>query len=201
MDIILECAKNFEKLLDISYECVVSKSRKAQRFVIDFKPTDFYHLAGLQYLTDIDIGRNRSKILTDILNGKVTDKELSKSAMFKRMETSRFDIPSRIRALRYLEDYIDANNYIYIYSLKNEYSTPSLINADYVIKSSSRVSRKEAYIFLRKRQETDNYLVVSFFVKGNERYGGQNLYWLSKTKKTGDEVKVLYRHPQYVAPE
>ena len=64
MDTLQECAENFKKLADtISYVFHVSKNKKVDVFSLDFKESDFHHVAGLQYLTDIMIPGNKSKVM------------------------------------------------------------------------------------------------------------------------------------------
>ena len=87
MDIIFECAQNFIKLLETNYKFVVSKKRNLQTFTVDFEETDFRHLAGLQYLTDIDIDRNSKKTLSLIINRAITDELLADARGPKLMYT------------------------------------------------------------------------------------------------------------------
>ena len=192
MDVIYECGVNFGKLIGTTYQCVVSKKRNTYNFTIDFDLTDFYHLAGLGYLIDIDIPKNRTNTIHYIKIKKITDELLAKSKYFKHDSLTNRDIQSRISELRFLEEYLDVNNMINIYNTRDGTNQNSLIKADYVIQSRRPNSFTDVYIFLRKRDESDNYLVVSFFVKGALIYSGEKLYWMLKKKTQKNKTKVLF---------
>ena len=198
MDIIHECGVNFEKLIGTTYHCVVSKKRITYKFTIDFDSTDFYHLAGLNYLIDIDIPQSRTDTIWYIKRRKITDRLLAKSKFFRHDTLTNRDIQSRISELRFLEEYMDVNNMINIYNTRDGTNQNSLIKADYVIQSRRPDSSTDVYIFLRKRKESDNYLIVSFFVKGTIIYSGEKLYWMLKKKSQDDKTIVLFKHDKYV---
>ena len=69
MDLIYECATKFVLLERYEYRFVVSKKRKTREMILNFHDTDFFHLAGLHYLTDISISRNRKDTLKNIIDG------------------------------------------------------------------------------------------------------------------------------------
>ena len=50
MDKISECASSFKKLCDVSYKFIVSFQRKTREINLNFQESDFFHLAGLQYI-------------------------------------------------------------------------------------------------------------------------------------------------------
>ena len=64
MDLIYECAAKFILLEQYEYKFIVSKKRKTWEINLNFCDSDFFHLAGLHYLTDISIPRNRKKTLS-----------------------------------------------------------------------------------------------------------------------------------------
>ncbi|MBR1559385.1 MAG: hypothetical protein IJ646_03995 [Clostridia bacterium] len=199
MDSIYECAKSFRGLLTTRYLFVVSKRRTAIQFTLDFMETDFYHLAGFQHLDDIAIERDRNRTLDLIDRRVITDGLLAKSRFYRdvpRVEYS--DVKRRIEALCRLEQYLDARNYIKVFAVTDARSI-SLIGAEYVIKSSLRGAPDPVYIFLRRRRESDNYCVASFFPEKNNAYGGEMLHWMLKLKITATEAVELYRHPGYTA--
>ena len=53
MDILETAARSFEKLLTIKYEVILGRRGTTVVVNLSFHKEDFYHLAGLQYLTDI----------------------------------------------------------------------------------------------------------------------------------------------------
>lgn len=101
MDLIYACATKFVAIKQCEYRFVVSKNRKTQELILNFSNSDFFHLAGLQHLTDINIPRNRKDILKNILiKNKITDSILNKSRFYKCTE---HNIKSRITLLCFLE--------------------------------------------------------------------------------------------------
>ena len=199
MDLIYECAAKFAIIEDYEYRFVVSKNRKTREFMVDFCDSDFFHLAGLHYLTDISIPKNRKEILKNIIEKKkITDTLLQKSRFFTNPEQDK-NIKSRIEELRFLEEYLDTDNIIRIYNTRNLKYLNSNINADYIIESQFKGAKDVVYIFLREREENpDKYGVVSFFKKDNITYGGDSLYWMLKEKRSAKKSIILYQHPKYI---
>lgn len=161
---------------------------------LDFKITDFRHIAGLQYIDDINIEENPEKLFTSILNKTVTDEILLKSRKYSSLSFEGGSVKDRVEELCFLEQYLDKKNFIRIFQVQD---FGSLIRADYFIESSDFTRHSTAYIFFRKREENDNYVIVSFFKKANVTYKGIYLYWMLKEKfENGNKIE-LYRHPNY----
>ena len=52
MDLLLQCALEFEKLIPYQYHIMVGRKGKSLEFTISFERSDFHHLAGLHKLRD-----------------------------------------------------------------------------------------------------------------------------------------------------
>ena len=149
MDLIYECAAKFILLEQYQYKFIVSKNRKTKEIILNFCDKDFFHLAGLHYLTDISIPRNRKETLKNIIEKKkITDSLLYRSHFFTNPKPDK-DIKSRIEELRFLEEYLDTDNMICIYSTRNMKYLQSYITADYVVESQLKGSQDIVYIFLK----------------------------------------------------
>lgn len=198
MDLIYECAAKFILLERYEYKFVVSKKRKTREIILNFFDSDFFHLAGLHYLTDISIPRNRKDTLKNIIEEKkITDSLLYRSRFFANPESDK-DIKSRVEELRFLEEYLDTDNMIRIYSTENMKYLHSYIIADYIIESQFQGSREVVYIFLKRREESPGtYCVASFFKKDTVIYSGEALYWMLKEKRDLNQCITLYKHPNY----
>lgn len=196
MDIILECGINFRNILNTTYRFVFTHQRKAKEIDVDFRESDFYHLAGFQYLDDIAIPRDKENTLKHIIDDEtITDEYLQKSKKYSSKVT-HYDVKSRIEELRFIEEYIDVDNLISIYDISEDPYLKSNIRADYMIESRRKYTT--VYIFLAKRKEAENtYCVASFFVKRKVIYSGKKMYWMLKEKNKDGIKKVLYRHPNY----
>jgi len=198
MDVIYECAAKFVVLENYEYKFVISQNRKSWELKLNFCDSDFFHLAGLQYLTDISIPQNRKNVLINIIEKKkITDSVIQKSRFFHNPKPDN-DVKSRIEELRFLEEYLDTNNIIRIYNTRNMKYLSSNINADYIIESQFKGSPDIVYIFLKKRKENPNYLcVVSFFKKDTITYSGDSLYWMLKEKSSSTNCITLFQHKNY----
>lgn len=193
MDNIYECANNFNKMLNTKYVFAISSNRKVKTIVLDFMKEDFRHASGLRYVDDISIENNPGKLVDSILNGHLTDTMLDKSRKYKAIRPEGGNVEERVSEFRYLEEYLDKSDIIKIFKVQEFGSS---IEAEYFIEASNYNRHSTVYIFIRKRMENDNYVVVSFFKKHNTYKGGK-AYWMSKEKITADECIILYKNPSY----
>lgn len=94
-------ALDFKNLLKKRYYIVLGHKNNNIKINIMFNETNFFHLAGLHKLKDIDIdNHNKYAIFRDILNNKFTIKDISKSCYFYKIE-------NRFTDLKNLEKYLD----------------------------------------------------------------------------------------------
>lgn len=185
-------------MINVKYEFHVSDKRKIRKMILSFSKKEFFHLAGLQYLKDVALPKNRNTTIQDVLDKKITDEILEKSTYYVNSLKEEKNIRDRICELQYLEQYLDTNNIIKIFSARDTPFLHSDINADYVIESSLIQRSKTVYIFLKERKEQQGvYCLVSFFVKNNLTYGGSKLYWMLKRKFMLGQSITLYKHDDY----
>lgn len=198
MDILYNAAHNFREIEKYDYECILSYNRRCISFVIDFDDRDFFHLTGMQHLSDIDIPKNRKKALQNVLESKIITEELLEKSSIYNNPTPNNNVKSRIEHLQYLEKYLDTDNYISVFTLRNPNNINSLIDADYVIESRIEDIPGDVYIFLRERNDNPGHCaVVSFFEKKDRIYAGDQLYWMKKSKISPVKSEVLYQHPKF----
>lgn len=200
MSVIEDCAVSYLKLMQYEYRFVVSRNRKTKEILLDFRDTDFFHLVGLQHIVDISIPQNRKDVLSNILEKRFITDEMIQKSRFYLNSTPHLNVKSRMEEARYIENYLDVNNYIYIYSLDGRPHMQSYINAEYVIQSKLKNSLKTVYIFLKRRKEDEQYFgITSFFPQTIVSYGGYALYWMlkeKKHKKTGS-IQILFKHKNF----
>lgn len=199
MDKLYECAINFANLKKHKYRFVVSQNRKTTELFLNFNDKDFFHLAGLHYLKDIAIPSNRNETLQNIIYKKNITEQLLSQSRFYSPPNSDINIKSRIEELCFLEQYLDSDNIMKIYSTQNDPYLQSAINAEYLIESQLKGSSTSVYIFLKKRTENPHfYCVTSFFKKNSITYGGQKLYWMLKEKIRSSGSTILYKHKNFI---
>lgn len=81
MDLIYQAAAKYVALQQYEYEFVLSHRRKTRKIKLSFSDKEFFHLAGLQHLTDTQIPRNKNKTLDYILFSRaITDENIGKSS-------------------------------------------------------------------------------------------------------------------------
>ena len=99
MHTIYDCVKSFCPLLDTRYYLVLGRKGVAVKLDIRFDKKDCFHLMGLQYLTDMpNLSRDRGKIFDEIIEQKITHKQVEASDYYKK-------IAERVDLLPYLADY------------------------------------------------------------------------------------------------
>ena len=200
MDKIQQCAYNFLHLVNTTQYVFHVAKRGVDIITVDFDLKDFHHLVGFQYLDDISIPKNKRKTIDWILSetNPVTDEFLARSEHYKGRENDEKNIEERISEFRFLERYLDVDNFIRIYSPKDGPNNNSMIFCDYIIESKLKSSGKTVYIFLKHRCGLQSpCCVISFGVKKNTSYGGRNLYWMVKDKIISGKRVTLYQHPNY----
>ena len=77
MDNILECAKLYEKLLGKDYAFVIENDIK---IIIHFSAENFYHLLGLEKLTDVEQLKNKqpARVYKQILSETIKSSTIQK---------------------------------------------------------------------------------------------------------------------------
>lgn len=121
---------------------------------------DFRHASGMRYVDDISIENNPGKLVDAILNQTITDNMLEKSTKYTTKRPEGGSVKGRVAEFCYLEDYLDKSDFIRIYEVQD---FGSWIEAEYFIEATNSQRQTTVYIFIRKRLENDNYVVVSFF--------------------------------------
>ena len=196
MDIIYESADNFVKLSNIEYHFVFVQNRKKQEVVLDFYPSDYRHAVGLHHVTDIVIENNPVKMIDAIIckqPPELTDAKLEKSEKYRAISPYSGSIKERVSDMRYIEKCLDTSDFMRIYKIQ---PFGSWIDADYFIESYCEDVTASVYIFIRKRKESDNYVIVSFFRKKGV-FQGISTFWQLKEKITDTATIEMYRNPSY----
>jgi len=186
MNTIFDAAEKFSRLLDVEYEIILAKKGKKVKLLISFEKIYFYHLAGLQYLTDIHELDNQREIVFDwILSGAISSERIESSQFYPK-------IKERVHYLSILESIFDDNGTIFKYDEKENILT-SQIKGDYLM--SNAVDSRNIFTFLSKADE-EKYYCRSFFPQTFKDYSYRQKKWtviLKKKifKKFGESI-VLY---------
>ena len=164
-DILYQSASVWNELIEYNYIFTYGYKHRLYTINLSFSPEDFPHLAGFHYLKDITLPRyNSGKIVSHILDGKITKKQLQKAAQFEKM------VIPRLEAIIQIKDVLDNNFTLFSY-MPRMYPFYTQIKADYLISRHSDITN---YIFIIQTHSNNtakcNYLCCSAFTQGDRNY-------------------------------
>lgn len=177
LDLLFQCAKNYEHLLNFKYHFVIARKGVMHEFFLTFQKSDFHHLAGLHKLTDkmsLQHG-SREKLFDKILNEEFSIQFLKSSFHYMEMQ-------ERLESLVNLELLLDSENLIFKYNENVRLS--SKIKSEYLLESC--IDSKTLFLFLgaRDSKKENEQSCRSFFPKSKIDYSiGQPKYTLLKKEK------------------
>lgn len=183
MDILQECAKAFQHLLNIKYRIIIGRKGQLVELEIFFSDTEFHHLAGLHKLRDLRVRtQNRTRVFEDLVNEKICLEDIKKSSDFSQIQ-------NRFLPLSQLETLLDNNNLVFKYSPRN--NGMSKIHAEYLL--CTPYDATDIYIFLDLKDAANHFFCRSFFPKEKTDYTvGQTKYTLLFKEKinlcTGESI-------------
>lgn len=189
MDYLLESANTWEKLLNYKYVITYFFKGNIVEINIVFDKKDFYHLAGFQYITDIELPMvTRNSLLNAIKNEKITQQIISKSDNYERL------ILPRIKILYKLEKLLDGHFSFYKYNPKF-YPFYTDINASFVISEIDSELKKFFFII---KTEQNKYHGCSIFEEGDKDFTVSqkriNFLKLEKINTLTKEKVILYEN-------
>lgn len=199
-DILKKAAVNFEKMLDTEYHIVLGRKCTTYNVNIKFTMDSFFHLVGLQHLTDITFtSHNKERIYKDILSGKIGNDLIAKSVFYEK-----YFIKERIILLDKLEEMLDACDVLFKINY-NQYIRYTRIRADYLCEYKMKdISDDCIYLFLIKYVMND-YKCCSFFKKHNVDFtkGTSQMKLLYNEKiinpgKENEKRVKLFQHKNYI---
>ena len=191
-DLLKRSAIVWKELMNYKYIFTYGYKSKLSRISLVFPPEKYPHLAGFQYLKDINIPRYNNKKTVD----KILDDSICQNLIQKSQNYEEFVKP-RLNALIRLKNTLEEDFLLYAY-MPRFYSFATQIKADYLISKS--FSPKD-YIFIIKsdslfEQSDYNFVCCSTFEQTNRNYA-ENQRQRTVLKKerinisTGD-LTVLY---------
>jgi len=87
----------FGELFCKTYEVsIAAKGNIRTDFSIDFLKKDFFHVVGLQYIKDIDLGKNPEEVYDKIMTDGINDDLLEKSSFYLEVEDNYVNVKERI---------------------------------------------------------------------------------------------------------
>lgn len=196
-DILYDAATEYGKLKNTVYRIVVGRKGNAYPIVLHFPPESFFHLAGLQHLTDLTFpSTNKERIYKEILKKRLTLCDIEKSIFY-----GQWFIEERLNSFRHLISMIEGNSVTYLINA-SRYIAYTSIKADFLCEH--KVSPDVFYLFLARERWhpifKDEYKGCSFF----KRHGYDYTVGASKTatllierEDKGEEKIIIFRNPAY----
>lgn len=188
---LIDAANSWKSLSDYEYIITYGYKNKLYSIKLSFHPEEFYHLAGFQYLKDLNLPRYNSRVTLDrIIEGKIKYEHIVKGAQYKNMVRPRLEALSRIK------NSLD-NDFILYTFMPQMYSFSTTIKADYLIVLRSD---KTPFVFIVKSSSVDNSVVecvcCSAFMEGERNYEeNQRLRTILKKERrnlVNGTIDVLY---------
>lgn len=189
-----QAALSFEKLLDIEYKIILGRKNKETEFLIGFSKDHFFHLVGLQKLTDIDFPtENKGDLFDLILKGEITDDFISKSSKFDSILKERLD------PFIDIVDIMDTNSLIFKFN-RGHYNWSNM-RCKFILENIE--PDKTIYVFidsdediLMDGEKVTKMFCRSFFLKGATDFTARStsmalIYKEKINKKTNESIVQL----------
>lgn len=202
-DILYDSAIKYKNMLNKEYIIVLGRKCKEYILHLRFTMDTYFHLAGLQHLTDITFpSKNKERIYKEILSGNINIETLKKSIFY-----GEYYIEERITNLEKIEEMLDDCQFVFLIN-HNEYIKYTRIYADYLCEHILTEGEKGIlYFFVVKMRNSlleNECRGCSFFKKHEKDYrkgtSGTKLLLNQKyiDRGKGTEQKIeLFRHPKY----
>jgi len=160
MDLLKKAAKAWRDLYSVKYNITYGRKRKLYDIDISFRKSDFFHLAGFQYLKDIRFPNIPPNLYIEyILRNEIKGELIKKGEHYEEM------VKSRLLAIINLQEALDNDLNLYTYNRLN-YAFHTFIEANNFILSNSK--NDDIFIFLVKNE--NRYVCSSIFMKRDRDY-------------------------------
>lgn len=197
-DILYSAAIGYKKLENTVYRIVIGRKGHSYTIMLHFPPESFFHLAGLQHLTDLTFpSTNKERIYKEILEKNLTVNDIEKSIFY-----NKWFVEERLNSFGYLKDMIEGDTITYLINAKR-YIAYTSIKADYLCEH--KVSPDILYLFLVMEKYhpifKNECKGCSFFRKHDYDYTvgtSKTTTLLIEKEEKGENKVAIFRNPAYV---
>ena len=191
-----KCLSNYDKLIHTKYIFVIGRKNQVCELSICFDKYDFFHLAGLHYLSDIrQFHGSREKIYDKLQTGEISPSIIEKSVHYSKIE-------GRVDALSELAELLESDKLIFRFNSSSSIETT--IDHDYLVE----LNKYDSPRFLFLKELSDNvFHGVSLFPMGYKDYTvGETRWTILKVSKLNLSAKdsepvIVYQSPSYKEAE
>lgn len=151
--LLYDAAVAWKELTEYYYAFTFGYKQQLYTIHLSFPPEKFPHLAGFQYLKDINLPRfNPSKTMNMILSGKISYSQIEKGSQYEE------SVKPRLEALVRLKKTLEKDFQLHSY-MPRFYSFTTQIKADYLISSTTA---PVDFIFIIKSNSSDENSICDF---------------------------------------
>lgn len=197
-DILYDAAMEYKKLERTVYRIIVGRKGYSYPIMLHFPPESFFHLAGLQHLTDLTYpSTNKERIYKEILKKNFTEEDIRKSIFYEK-----WFVEERLNSFIYLKDMIEGDSITYLINAKR-YIAYIAIKADYLCEH--KVSLDILYLFLVMERYhpifKNECKGCSYFKRHDYDYTigtSKTTTLLIEKKEEGKDKIIIFKNPVYV---
>ncbi len=195
-DLLYQAAFEYRKLKNIIYKIVLGRKNKTYYLKLHFPEETFFHLAGLQHLTDLTFpSKNKQRIYKEILNGKITCKTLEKSVFYRS-----WFIEERLSILPRINEIFESKVVTYLIN-PQQYIQYTNIKADYLCEQKNVDEILYLFLAIEKNNPTSikECRAISFFKKHRTDYtkGTSKTTVLLIEKIENGKTTQIFRNPNF----
>lgn len=196
LDLLNKALEAFQELLNIQYNITVARKNNKYLLNLVVLERNFYHMAGLKYLSDVALAIETPNFYSSIVVGG----DESENIKNQLVESRHFEkIVGRLYALIDLRDnFYNAKDNKHYKFVGKGYGNYTSIEYDYIIESEYKST--VYYYFLRYDEKSENSnqcVIVSLFTKGiaDLTKGQARLTLLEKVEinKNTNKTTLIYR--------
>lgn len=197
-DILYNAAIEYKKLEKTVYKIIVGRKGYSYPIMLHFPPESFFHLAGLQHLTDLTYpSANKERIYKEILKKNFTIKDIEKSIFY-----GKWFIEERLNSFIYLKDMIEGDSITYLINSKR-YIAYTTIKADYLCEHKENVGILYLFLVMEKYHPIfkNECKGCSFFKKHGYDYTtgtSKTTTLLIEKEEKGKDKVTIFKNPVYV---
>ena len=200
-DILYNAAIEYKKLENSIYRIVVGRRGRSYSIMLHFPPESFFHLAGLQHLTDLTFpSTNKERVYKEILEKRLTLNDIEKSLFY-----SKWFIEERLKSFCHLKEMIEGDTITYLINAKR-YITYTSIKADDLCEH--KVCLDVLYLFMVMERYHPIFMNeckgCSLFRKHGYDYtigASRTTTLLIEKEEKGKDKIVIFKNPAYIEEE
>lgn len=197
-DLLYDAALEYKNLEKTIYRIIVGRKGRTYPITLHFPSESFFHLAGLQHLTDLTFpSTNKERIYKEILKKNLTLRDIRKSVFY-----DKWYIEERLESFRQLKTLIEKDTVTYLINAKR-YIAYTRIKADYLCEHRDILDIYYLFLVTERYHPLfqDECKGCSFFKKHGHDYtvGASKTTTLMVQKEVQGLDKVtIFRNPAFI---